>query len=61
MKQELEKYIITIKMMYKRKDKKIQPVNVSLPNGVNSGGESIWRYLNSSILAINQSLLLRAG
>ena len=37
-KQQLEKYLAYVKMMYKRKDKKIRPVNVPLPGGVNPGG-----------------------
>ena len=37
-KQELEKYVAQVSTMYKRKDKKILPMNVPLPNGVNPGG-----------------------
>jgi len=37
-KQELEEYSAYVETMYKRKDKKILPANVPLPDGVNPGG-----------------------
>jgi len=37
-KQELEEYSAYVETMYKRKDKKILPTNVPLPEGVNPGG-----------------------
>ena len=37
-KQQLRKYMAEVKTMYKRKDKKIRPANVPLPDGVNPGG-----------------------
>src|SRR5271169_2888865 len=38
-KHELEEYTADIKTMYKRKDKKVRPANVPLPDGINPGGE----------------------
>ena len=37
-KRELERYLAQVRTMYKRKDKKIRPANVPLPDGVNPGG-----------------------
>ena len=37
-KQQLEKYVAHINTMHKRKDKKVLPANVPLPDGINPGG-----------------------
>ena len=37
-KRELKKYVASVQTMYKRKNKKILPANVPLPDGINPGG-----------------------
>ena len=37
-KRELQDYIASVRTMHKRKDKKILPANVPLPDGINPGG-----------------------
>jgi hypothetical protein len=37
-KKQLEEYVAHINTMYKRKDKKVLPANVPLPDGINPGG-----------------------
>ena len=41
-KRELERYVAQVRTMYKRKDRKIRPANVPLPDGVNPGGGVNW-------------------
>ena len=38
MKQQLRAYMVKVRSMYKRKDTKIRPTTVPLPNGINPGG-----------------------
>jgi hypothetical protein len=47
-KRELEKYAAQVRTMYKRKDKKIRPANVPLPDGVNPGGGVNWESIESN-------------
>ena len=37
MKKELEKEVAAVRTMYKRKDRKMRPVNAPLPEGINPG------------------------
>ena len=36
--EELEKEVAAVRTMYKRKDRKVRPVNAPLPGGINPGG-----------------------
>ena len=38
MKKELEKVVAAVRTIYKRKDRKVRPVNAPLPEGINPGG-----------------------
>ena len=43
MKAELEKEVAEVRTMYKRKDRKVRPVNTPLPGGISPGGRSKYR------------------
>src|SRR5438034_7574884 len=36
--EELEREVAAVRTMYKRKDRKVRPVNAPLPGGINPGG-----------------------
>ena len=42
-KQQLRAYMVKVRSMYKRKDTKIRPATVPLPNGINPGGGELSR------------------